>query len=462
MRLVGPNCLGVLNTGPAVRLNATFAPGRAARRAASPSRRRAGRTVSPRSTGRRRGLGLSSFVSLGNKAELSGNDFLRFWEDDPRTEWSLLYLESFGNPRRFGQIARRVDRAQAGDRRQERPLAAGSRAATSRTGALIAARRHDGRRPLRPRGRGARRDARRAARRRRGAGRPAAAARRAGRDRDQWGRPGDRLRRRLRGGRAAAWSRCSRPRARRCGACSPPPRWSATRSTCSSRRRRRTSAARSRRSPPIPASTRSSRSSSRIARTRRRSPVIRARRRRDTSRPAGPRRRDGAPASRPAVDAGVPVYPTPEQAVRALGACGRLRPPSRRVRMSRPFRRRDSTPMPRRRSWRKRSPPDRDGWSPDVDALLLAYGLPRRGGALGDLAADVGARAEELGGAVALKAILPWVLHKTEAGAVRLGLEDAGAVTEAARELAAPAGGAALPRPGDGASGRRDAGRPRR
>ena len=87
----------------------------------------------------RLGIGLSSFVSVGNKADLSGNDFLHYWEQDPDTELALLYLESFGNPRKFARVARRV--------RPRKPFlavksgrsAAGARATSSHTGALLAA-----------------------------------------------------------------------------------------------------------------------------------------------------------------------------------------------------------------------------------------------------------------------------------------------------------------------------------
>ena len=66
------------------------------------------------------GLGLSSFVSVGNKADVSGNDLLQYWEDDPQTDVILLYLESFGNPRRFARLARRVGAQEAHPGRQER------------------------------------------------------------------------------------------------------------------------------------------------------------------------------------------------------------------------------------------------------------------------------------------------------------------------------------------------------
>ncbi|SDC97074.1 bifunctional acetate--CoA ligase family protein/GNAT family N-acetyltransferase [Rhodococcus tukisamuensis] len=110
MRLVGPNALGVANTSPAVRLNATLAP-------ALPPAGRVGFFCQSGALGiaildeaARRRLGLSTFVSAGNRADVSGNDLLQYWDSDPETEVVLLYLESFGNPRKFSRIARRVAR----------------------------------------------------------------------------------------------------------------------------------------------------------------------------------------------------------------------------------------------------------------------------------------------------------------------------------------------------------------
>ncbi|MFL6139910.1 MAG: GNAT family N-acetyltransferase [Frankiaceae bacterium] len=111
MRLIGPNCLGVLNTDEAVRLNATLAP-------VIPERGRIGFFCHAGALGvaileqlAERGAGLSTFVSAGNRADVSGNDLLQLWEDDPATDVVLLYLESFGNPRKFGRLARRVGRS---------------------------------------------------------------------------------------------------------------------------------------------------------------------------------------------------------------------------------------------------------------------------------------------------------------------------------------------------------------
>ena len=106
---IGPNCMGVVNTDPEVRMNATFAPSRPVpgrvglRVAVGRDRHRAAR-AGPRALG----LGVSSFVSIGNKADVSGNDLLQYWEDDPDTDVILLYLESFGNPRKFARLARRI------------------------------------------------------------------------------------------------------------------------------------------------------------------------------------------------------------------------------------------------------------------------------------------------------------------------------------------------------------------
>ncbi|GAA1231049.1 bifunctional GNAT family N-acetyltransferase/acetate--CoA ligase family protein [Prauserella halophila] len=110
MRVVGPNALGVLNTDRRVRLNATLAP-------QLPRPGRTGFFCQSGSLGtailadaESRGLGLSTFVSAGNRADVSGNDLLQYWETDPNTDVVLLYLESFGNPRKFARLARRLAR----------------------------------------------------------------------------------------------------------------------------------------------------------------------------------------------------------------------------------------------------------------------------------------------------------------------------------------------------------------
>ena len=109
MRLVGPNCMGVVNTDPDVDLNGTFAtivPPAGSVGFLSQSGALGIAVMSE--TRPELGIGLSSFVSVGNKADISGNDLLSYWEEDPRTDVMLLYLESFGNPRRFAHLARRI------------------------------------------------------------------------------------------------------------------------------------------------------------------------------------------------------------------------------------------------------------------------------------------------------------------------------------------------------------------
>jgi acyl-CoA synthetase (NDP forming) len=110
MRVVGPNCLGILNTDPDVRLNASLAP-------TLPLRGRVGFFCQSGALGialldqaEQRGIGLSTVVSAGNRADVSGNDLMQFWIDDPGTDVVLLYLESFGNPRKFARVARRLAR----------------------------------------------------------------------------------------------------------------------------------------------------------------------------------------------------------------------------------------------------------------------------------------------------------------------------------------------------------------
>jgi acetate---CoA ligase (ADP-forming) len=133
-RLLGPNCLGI--SSAAVRLNATFAS-----RAAPPgnigfSSQSGALGLALLEATESRGLGLSAFVSIGNKADVSSNDLLEWWEDDPGTEVVLLYLESFGNPRRFGTLARRVARSKPILAVKSGTTGSGARAASSHTAAL--------------------------------------------------------------------------------------------------------------------------------------------------------------------------------------------------------------------------------------------------------------------------------------------------------------------------------------
>jgi acetate---CoA ligase (ADP-forming) len=133
-RLLGPNCLGIAVAEP--RLNATFGPrplppGKVGFSSQSGA---LGLAVLERAAERR--LGLSAFVSIGNKADISSNDLLEYWEDDPHTDVVLLYLESFGNPRKFARVARRVARTKPIVAMKAGRTAAGARAASSHTAAL--------------------------------------------------------------------------------------------------------------------------------------------------------------------------------------------------------------------------------------------------------------------------------------------------------------------------------------
>jgi acetyl coenzyme A synthetase (ADP forming)-like protein len=138
MRMVGPNCMGLLNASPDVSLNASFSsimppPGRVGFSSQSGAL-----GLAILDLARQRGVGLSTFVSVGNKADVSGNDLLLYWERDPATTVILLYLESFGNARRFGRLARRIARAKPIVAVKAGRTSAGSRAAGSHTAALAA------------------------------------------------------------------------------------------------------------------------------------------------------------------------------------------------------------------------------------------------------------------------------------------------------------------------------------
>jgi acetate---CoA ligase (ADP-forming) len=133
-RLIGPNCLGISST--AVSLNATFAPHAFPSGPIGFSSQSGALGLALLEEASSRGLGFSSFVSVGNKADVSSNDLLEYWEDDPATSVVLLYLESFGNPRRFGRIAQRVARTKPILAMKSGVTGAGARAASSHTAAL--------------------------------------------------------------------------------------------------------------------------------------------------------------------------------------------------------------------------------------------------------------------------------------------------------------------------------------
>ena len=133
-RLIGPNCLGIAVAGP--RLNATFAARSAPSGNIGFSSQSGALGLALLEAADARGLGLSAFVSIGNKADVSSNDLLEWWEEDESTEVVLLYVESFGNPRRFGRLARRVARSKPILALKSGTSATGQRAASSHTAAL--------------------------------------------------------------------------------------------------------------------------------------------------------------------------------------------------------------------------------------------------------------------------------------------------------------------------------------
>jgi acetyl coenzyme A synthetase (ADP forming)-like protein len=138
MRCVGPNCLGIMNTDPTVKLNATFANTWPPRGNLSIGSHSGALGLSLLDYVKSNNLGIAHFASIGNRMDVSSNDLLEFWEDDENTSVILLYLETFGNTRRFSRIARRISR--------KKPIVAvkagrsdvGGRAASSHTGALAA------------------------------------------------------------------------------------------------------------------------------------------------------------------------------------------------------------------------------------------------------------------------------------------------------------------------------------
>ena len=111
MRVIGPNCMGLANTDPSIRMNATFAPVDPIPGNVAFMTQSGALGISLIDENARRGIGISSFVSVGNKADISGNDLLQYWEGDESTTVIALYLESFGNPRKFVRIASRVARS---------------------------------------------------------------------------------------------------------------------------------------------------------------------------------------------------------------------------------------------------------------------------------------------------------------------------------------------------------------
>jgi acetyl coenzyme A synthetase (ADP forming)-like protein len=136
MRMVGPNCMGVLNSSPAVSMNATFAPTMPPYGPVGFISQSGAMGLSILDYAEELGIGIHQFVSVGNKADLSGNDLLLYWADDPEIRVILMYLESFGNPQRFYRIARQLTKKKPIFVVKAGRTAAGARAASSHTAAL--------------------------------------------------------------------------------------------------------------------------------------------------------------------------------------------------------------------------------------------------------------------------------------------------------------------------------------
>ncbi|HEY8458734.1 MAG TPA: bifunctional GNAT family N-acetyltransferase/acetate--CoA ligase family protein [Blastocatellia bacterium] len=136
MRLVGPNCMGLVNAAGHTRMLGTFAPADPPEGGIAIGSESGALGLTLLNQLGQFGLGVSSFASIGNRADVSGNDLLQYWEADDATEVILLYLESFGNPRRFARIARRVARRKPIVAVKSGRTPAGARAASSHTAAL--------------------------------------------------------------------------------------------------------------------------------------------------------------------------------------------------------------------------------------------------------------------------------------------------------------------------------------
>jgi acetate---CoA ligase (ADP-forming) len=136
MRMIGPNCLGVVSTAPDVSMNATFAPVMPPPGPVSFMSQSGAMGVTILDYAAEYGIGINHFVSVGNKADVSGNDLIEYWSQDDATRVILMYLENFGNPRKFTRIAREVTRSKPIIAVKAGRTAAGARAASSHTGAL--------------------------------------------------------------------------------------------------------------------------------------------------------------------------------------------------------------------------------------------------------------------------------------------------------------------------------------
>ncbi|MGZ6697506.1 MAG: GNAT family N-acetyltransferase [Solirubrobacteraceae bacterium] len=440
MRLVGPNCLGVLNTAPDVRMNATFAPGRPPAGRIAFASQSGAYGIAALELSAQRGLGLSSFVSMGDKADLSGNDFLRFWEQDSGTDAVLLYLESLGNPQRFGQIARRLTASKPVIAVKSGRTVAGRRAASSHTGALLEASEatvdalfdHAG--VIRVETLDEQLDvAELLARQPLPAGSRVAIVTNAG------------------GPAIACADACGAARLR------VEPLQEATRQAL----REHLPAAAAVTNPVDMLAAATSRDFRRTIETvaadpgvdaviaifiqalpgRGVGPVLRAMRAaaRRTVKAGVPVAAvvmtPGASAAAPPGEPDVPVFATPEHAARALGHAARHA--HRRRHPPPAFQTPENIDPDGAAAVIAHALAEGPGWLSveDTTRLLTAYGLPLARGRVAASPHGAGRCAASLGGEVALKAIVPGLLHKRDADAVRLGLHGASAVTRTAREL---------------------------
>ena len=137
MRMVGPNCLGVINNSPSVMLHATFGPRPVLPGTTALVTQSGAVGIALMEHALHVGLGFSRFVSMGNKADVSGNDLLLLWDDDPEVRQILFYLENFGNPRNFVRIAKRITKRKPIVVIKSGRTSKGARAAGSHTGALM-------------------------------------------------------------------------------------------------------------------------------------------------------------------------------------------------------------------------------------------------------------------------------------------------------------------------------------
>ncbi|HEY0788413.1 MAG TPA: GNAT family N-acetyltransferase, partial [Thermoanaerobaculia bacterium] len=136
MRMVGPNCMGVINTDRAVKMHGTFSRVWPPAGNVAMSTQSGALGLAILDYASQLNIGFSTFISVGNKADVSGNDLVQYWAEDPHTDVILLYLESFGNPKKFGSIARRVSHKKPIIAVKSGRSRSGARAASSHTGAL--------------------------------------------------------------------------------------------------------------------------------------------------------------------------------------------------------------------------------------------------------------------------------------------------------------------------------------